>query len=98
MAAPVDSLKLEDLDGALASLTQLKAPGASKAKIQAITQVCLENMNVSASTVALYATAVPVYFPPIRVVVWRSATTPAIVEPILQFHHGYQVLTQYSTG
>ena len=36
-----------DLDSQLASLNQLKAPGASKGKIAAITLLCVNNIQVS---------------------------------------------------
>lgn len=42
MAASID-----ELDGLLSSLNQLKPPGASKTKITAITALCVNNIQVS---------------------------------------------------
>ena len=38
---------INDLDSQLASLNQLKPPGASKNKITSITQLCVNNIQVS---------------------------------------------------
>ncbi len=38
---------IKELDQQLASLNQLKAPGASKGKIGSITQLCVSNIQVS---------------------------------------------------
>lgn len=38
---------IHDLDQQLASLNQLKAPGASKGKIASITNLCVSNIQVS---------------------------------------------------
>jgi protein NRD1 len=38
---------IDELDTQLASLNTLKAPGASKTKITAITQLCVSNIQVS---------------------------------------------------
>ena len=38
---------INELDSQLASLNQLKPPGASKGKIQSITQLCVTNIQVS---------------------------------------------------
>jgi protein NRD1 len=38
---------INDLDSQLASLNQLKPPGASKGKITSITQLCVNNIQVS---------------------------------------------------
>lgn len=38
---------LNELDSQLASLNQLKPPGASKGKITSITQLCVSNIQVS---------------------------------------------------
>ena len=40
---------ITEVDSQLASLNALKAPGASKTKITAITQLCVSNIQVSAS-------------------------------------------------
>lgn len=37
---------VDELDTLLASLNQLKAPGASKTKITAITALCVNNIQV----------------------------------------------------
>ena len=41
---------LTELDQQLASLNQLKPPGASKSKISSITSLCVNNIQVSTST------------------------------------------------
>jgi protein NRD1 len=41
---------IDELDSQLASLNQLKAPGASKTKIAAITALCVNNIQVSQTT------------------------------------------------
>lgn len=38
---------INELDSQLASLNQLKPPGASKGKINSITQLCVSNIQVS---------------------------------------------------
>lgn len=38
---------INELDSQLASLNQLKPPGASKGKIASITQLCVNNIQVS---------------------------------------------------
>jgi len=38
---------MQDLDAQLASLNQLKPPGASKGKIGSITHLCVTNIKVS---------------------------------------------------
>lgn len=38
---------ITELDNQLASLNQLKPPGASKSKIQSITLLCVTNIQVS---------------------------------------------------
>jgi protein NRD1 len=38
---------ITELDSQLASLNQLKPPGASKGKITSITQLCVSNIQVS---------------------------------------------------
>ncbi len=40
---------INEVDSQLASLNSLKAPGASKTKILAITQLCVNNIQVSIS-------------------------------------------------
>ncbi|KAK1077389.1 hypothetical protein LTR33_008133, partial [Friedmanniomyces endolithicus] len=42
---------IKELDQQLASLNQLKAPGASKGKIGSITQLCVSNIQVEQSIV-----------------------------------------------
>lgn len=41
---------VNDLDALLASLNQLKPPGASKTKIATITTLCVNNIQVCALT------------------------------------------------
>lgn len=41
---------ITELDQQLASLNQLKPPGASKSKIQSITTLCVNNIQVSTAT------------------------------------------------
>ena len=38
---------IQELDSQLASLHQLKPPGASKGKLSTITQLCVNNIQVS---------------------------------------------------
>lgn len=41
---------ITELDQQLASLNQLKPPGASKSKIQSITTLCVNNIQVSTTS------------------------------------------------
>lgn len=50
---------INEVDSQLASLNALKAPGASKTKILAITQLCVNNIQVSDNIVAHYRPAAP---------------------------------------
>lgn len=101
MTAPAEPLKLKDLDGALASLQQLKPPGASKGKIQAITQLCSSNIRVSEGVdgTHIHSTYSPIIIlPTATMVVYPVVLRRFRSAPDLQLHEQYDMLTPCPTG